>query len=306
MTQKESVLEQRRQLAGTIAIGSEKERELLSRTSQLRSEITSLEARDGALSLPADSTKAALVAAQRGRDARHAKVANLKTELERLEVELTKVSPALLAAHQALGKIEGALNTERRTKIAAAVESAATAAAGSREVFRAERAKQASLRDQLETAENELRAMETAPPTNRENVEARARELLKSGTMPAGGPVVDGSVRRSELLNQSRTLHEAIRIQEQRVSQAGRQFCDELGAALRPEMQSVISRIAGGVQTAREATEEAVWLETAAAVATGGESIPCVRFPGIPAPQAGNPDAFDYWLTRQRIAGFEI
>ena len=305
MTQKESVLEQRQKLACTIARDGAREQDLLSKTQRIRMEIHDLEAHDQGLSLPGDATKAAILAAQKGRDARHAKVASLKTELERLEVELTKVSPALLAAHQALGKIEGALNTERRTKIAAAVESAATAAAGSREVFRAERAKQASLRDQLETAESQLHILEISPPSNPANVEARARELLKSGVMPAGGPVVDGSVRRNELRAEIRTLTEAVRLQEQRVSQAGRQFADELGAALRPTMGDIARRIAGGVESARLATQECLWIETAVAVASGGESLPSVRYPGIQPPM-DVADGFMFWLTRIRLSGFEV
>ncbi|MGA2769981.1 MAG: hypothetical protein ABSG26_04105 [Bryobacteraceae bacterium] len=304
MTQKESVVEQRRQLACSIAIGSEKERELLSRTSQLRSEITSLEARDGALSLPADATKAALVAAQRGRESRLAKISNLKTELERLEPELSMVSAGLGVAHRALGAIEQKTHAERRVRISQAI-AAAVAQAPGKQVFHDARAKCDALRKRLADVESELHVLET---TAREpaNVEDRAAQLLATGTMPPSGPVVDGSVRRSELLAESRTLAAAIRQQQSYVSAAGRQFCAELAVALRPIMGDIVERIAGGVTMARQGSEEAVWLETAAAVASGGESIPCVRFPGIPAPQAGNPDAFDFWLDRQRLAGFEV
>ena len=102
--------------------------------------------------------------------------------------------------------------------------------------------------------------------------------------MPATGPTVDGSVRRNELVNESRILAAAIRQQENHVSAAGRQFASEIGADLRMEMQRLVQQIAGGVQAAREASQEAIWIETAAAVATGGESLPCVRYPGIQAP----------------------
>ena len=134
MTQKESIVEQRRQLACTIASDGEKERELLSRTSRLRSEITSLEAHDGGLSLPADSTKAALVAAQRGRGSRLAKISNLKTELARLEPELSMVSAGLGVAHRALGAIEQKTNAERRVRISAAIEAAIATGAGPADV----------------------------------------------------------------------------------------------------------------------------------------------------------------------------
>ena len=74
---------------------------------------------DQGLSLPGDATKAAILAAQKGRDARLAKVANLKTELERKQAELDKVSATVLEAHRALGPIEAKINGERRVRVSA-------------------------------------------------------------------------------------------------------------------------------------------------------------------------------------------
>ena len=149
------------------------------------------------------------------------------------------------------------------------------------------RAKCDALRKRLADVEGELHILETSPSSNQGNVAERAAQLLTSGVMPATGPTVDGSVRRNELVNESRILAAAIRQQERHVSAAGRQFCAEIAAELRPAMQDIVQRIAGGMESARRATEEGIWIETAAAVATGGESIPCVRFPGIPAPHGG-------------------
>jgi hypothetical protein len=78
-----------------------------------------------------------------------------------------------------------------------------------------------------------------------------------------------------------------------------------MGAALRSIMGDIVRRIAGGMETARTATEESGWIEVAVAVATGGESLPCVRYPDIQPPM-GVPDGFVFWLDRMRLAGFEV
>jgi hypothetical protein len=304
MNQKASVIEQRQKLACVIAIQGEREHDLLSETQRIRRDIHDLEAQDQGLSLPVDAPKSAIIAAQRGRDARFAKIAELKIELQRKQAELDKVSLSVLEAHQTLGKIEGTINAERRVKISAAIESAAQQAP-SREAFRAARAKAGNLRERLEAAESELHVLETAPSSDPQNVEARARELLETDLMPRSGPVVDGSVRRKELEGQLRTLTQAIRLQEHRISQAGQQFARELAAGLRPAIEDIVARIATGVEAARAATQENIWLQAAVAVMTGGESLPGCNYPGIQAP-TDTPDAFTFWLDRMRRAGFEV
>ena len=72
-------------------------------------------------------------------------------------------------------------------------------------------------------------------------------------------------------------------------------------------MGDIVQRIAAGAETARRATEEFGWLRVTVAVMTGGNGdLPACNFPGVPAPFPGSPDAFDFWLDRQRLAGFEV
>lgn len=305
MNPKENITEQRQRLACVIARDGARERTLHNETQRLRMEIHDLEARDGMLSLPADATKAAIVAAQKGRDARNAKIAKLKIELAQKQTELDKVSLTVLEAHRALGPLEAKSNAERRRQVSGAIDNAMQQAP-SRELFRAARTKFSDLLQRREAVEGELHALETAPPSDPKNVQARAAELLATGTMPESGPTIDGTVRRSELVNEARILAAAIRQQEAYISAAGRQFAEELAAGLRPQLRDVVERIGAGVQAAREATEEFTWLRVAVAVASGGNGeLPACSFMGIPAP-SDTPDAFDHWLTRMRLSGFEV
>ena len=89
--------------------------------------------------MPGDATKAAILAAQKGRDARLAKVASLKSELERRQAELDKVSATVLEAHRALGPLEAKINGERRVRVSGAIEAAIQQAPGRQALCRCAR-----------------------------------------------------------------------------------------------------------------------------------------------------------------------
>jgi len=292
------------QFARIVAIDGQRESDLSVQIQRLRQELHELESYQS-LPLPSDAPKATRDGVFNAQANRIARIGAIKAELVGLEAETDKLIPTLAKARKALKESEAETVTERRTRCAQTVEKAA-AGAPTRQQFFDARAKLVNLRKQLTSAEAELHGLLTDAPAFEEAVEARALRLLEGGPMQDAAES-DVSRRVKNMTSATRTLFAAVRMQESRVSELQGKFCSEIGAALKPQMQDIVGRIAAGMLMARAAVTENGLIRTAVAVATGGhtESLPCFTYAGVQV-HPGGPDAFTFWLDTMRREGFAV
>ena len=243
-------------------------------------------------------------AARKAQEERRARIPVVKSTIEELLPKLDKLVQATGRAHRAVVDYNAKLESDRRAKCSRAVQAAA-AEAPSRQPYIEAREKLEALRAQLTANEGELQRLQTTPVDSDDSPEGRALELLDTGNLEPLKEKADIQKRVRDLIGAGKTISAAITIQTDRVQKIQSAFASEVIQALRPVHQDIVSRIAAGVETAREATAEARSLTAAFGVACGNpDYLPSITFSGITVPYEFQQDSFTFWLrpeARRRV-----
>lgn len=247
------------------------------------------------------ANKTAVKAFEAGQEERAAAAEKAKRSLGEVDRQLAKLTSGIEVLNRQLAEAEVKAATEMRQRAARAVEDAAAKAPG-REAFFSARTKLSELQSQLSKTERELQTLLTSNRGDPATMDEKVDRLLDTGELPTQAQS-DLSAEAKKLVESTRVLAAAVRVQEARMLKAQAEFARQVDAALRPAKQDVASRIDTGMIMARQATMEARLIQVAFAVATGGpaDALECFVYGGLPFPIPG--DSFAQWQDAMRRAG---